>query len=155
MPRAALTLILAAIAWGACSPAGRRVSTAGEGGALPLLTMDELAKVDGRPLTLSQFASLRGKIRAETPQRAARLVIEAMALQSRAQEKGVGVPISVALDVVQYGDGYLALPEAESSLKSYFGERAARTAEAVRKDVERAVASSIIQENSHLIAELR
>ncbi len=117
--------------------------------------MDELAKVNGRPLTLSHFASMRRMLRAETPQRAVQLAIEAMSLQGRAQEKGVAIPISTALDVVQFGLGYIALPEADPSLRAYYGEKVARSAASVRRDVERARTESIIQENARLIAALR
>ena len=122
---------------------------------LPLLTMDELARVDGRSLTLSQFAVARSLLRSSSPKVALQHMITAMALQNSAGARGVDVPLEIALRVSQFAQGGLAFPEAEPSLQAYFGTKGTLSPQVALREVTTCLRSAIIQENSALIAELR
>lgn len=122
---------------------------------LPMPSKDEVALVDGRPLTLTDYLALRDHIRKHTTEAVLWAGIAALAIQNETRARGAELRSASAVEVALYALGELNAAEADNSLRAYF----ARTGlppkpDEVRAALDRLLATSIVRRNERALSSL-
>lgn len=87
---------------------------------LPLLTQDEVARVDGRTLSLSKLMLIRDTLHDHSTERALQIGVAAIALQEEASIRGTQLPFGAGVNIARYAAGELSLEQVRPSLNVLF-----------------------------------
>jgi hypothetical protein len=116
---------------------------------LPLPTKDEVARVDGRPLTIQDFLTIRSRLQNPSDATALWVGISSIALQNNAHSRGRSIQPEYAIDIARYAVGDLQSFSADESLKEYFPEsQDVPSPESVKKEIDALTQRSLVQKSS-------
>jgi hypothetical protein len=121
----------------------------------PIPTKDEVALVDGQPISISGFQNLRSSLKNQNVEAVFWVGVGAVALQNESRARGKQLPLTTIIPIVRYAAGDLGRPEAEGALRDYYaGQSLLPTADEVRHEVERLMARAVVQRNPQVLAAL-
>lgn len=115
---------------------------------LPFPTKDQVALVDGRPLTLTDFLAIRERLKTPSSEQAYWVGIATLALQSEARSRGHDISLQNTYDVARYAIGDIIALEAQSSLNTYFNGKQVPPPEEVKRQIDTITKNSVIVRNS-------
>ena len=115
-----------------------------EGFKLPLPTKDQVALVNGRPLTLSDYHYVRSLVPQLAPQTVFWIGTAALALQIEAHTSGVSLSSTQALEISRYSMGSLAVETAMPSLRAFYSTRPIPSPNEVKRELEALLARSVV-----------
>ncbi len=135
--------------------ASRLVHDTGGRPPLPNPTKDEVALVDGRPLSLTAFFTLRDHIRKHTTEAVLWAGTAALAIQNETRARGAEVRASTAVEVALYALGELNAAQADTSLHEYFAKPGLPPRpEEVRALLDRLLAASTVRRNERALSSI-
>jgi hypothetical protein len=123
--------------------------------ALPMPTSDEVALVDGRPLSISGFIALRTALGNPSVETTFWIATAALALENDSRSHGAELSPGAAVMVARYAVGEIPKETAEPYLREYeSGSSQALTSAELRRQIERLLARSVVQRNPQVLAGL-
>jgi hypothetical protein len=124
---------------------------------LALPTKDDVALVNGRPLTINAFRWVRSLVRKDrSPGNVFWIGTAALALATDRAPAPDALPSRESLEVALYAAGELPLDAALRSLAAILPDLGARPSpESVRARLDALLARAAVQKNAQLLAELR
>ena len=119
--------------------------------ATPLVAVpnkDELARVNGVPLSITGFLALRDLYPGTGDEELLEIALGAMTLQQAAQQqRHTDLSPTAALALVRYARGKTGPAEASSAAQTYFGSTAVPTPAEVRTEIQKQMARVVIKKN--------
>ncbi len=122
---------------------------------LPLPTKDDVALVDGVPLTLSMFAELRARLGKDgSVENTFRLGVGSIATRNAAAKRGLSLDPEASIRVVSYALGHASADDAAAALSVLWPKGAPPPADALRQ-VDEWVAAALVQRNPQALTALQ
>jgi hypothetical protein len=122
---------------------------------LPLPTKDEVAVVNGRPITIDHYLTIRHFLNTTSAETILWVCIATIAIQNEAQSRNRELSPSHALEIARYAIGEMAEQEASGSLQEFYGPSVAIPVPAqVLKDIESLTNRSVIHKNHQALSML-
>ncbi len=126
-----------------------------EGRALALPTKDELALVDGQPISIAGFSTIKSSLSKPSNEAALWIATAALAAQHDTKRQGRDLTLTVAVKMARYALADLPFQGAEASLRVYYGAKGSLPSSLqVKQDLEQLMLRSVIQENRALLMAL-
>jgi hypothetical protein len=132
-------------------------SVDGAGGRrLPFPTKDDVALVDGIPLSVARFLELRMTLgKAGTQENTFRVGVAWLAIQNESQRRKLSFDPESALALARYSQGHLTAEEAAAALDAFFQSPGQKPSPSeFRKQVNDWIARSVVQRNPQVLAGL-
>lgn len=122
---------------------------------LPIPSKDEVALVDGRPLSLSGFVNLRTLLKDPSIENTFWVGIASLTIQNNAISRNINLPMESAVVLARYAAQDLPLEDCAGALRAFLGPQGELPGQVAWKNqVERWVAQSVVQRNPQVLAQL-
>jgi hypothetical protein len=124
---------------------------------LPMPTKDEVALVNGRPLTVMDFLIIRSALKNPTDQNVYWAGTAALSLQEDSRSKGNELPLQTALAIVQYALNDLPAVEVISSIREFYIGRSflhPPSPAEVKKEIDMVMRKTLIQKGAQALSQL-
>jgi hypothetical protein len=123
---------------------------------LPLPTKDEVALINGHPLSVGDYLVLRSQLDTSTPEETLWVGIAAIVLQDTLQSHGKVLSSPAAVGIARYALRAITEEEAKPHLIEYYNQlKKFPSPEDVKREVEEISSKSLIQRNSRALSELK
>jgi hypothetical protein len=149
----ALRLLLCLALLQACTKEGTHAANRAE--LPPILTKDEVAVVDGRPFSISDFQTVQARLTHPSTSSIVWVGTAVLALQSQSRNQGTEISSSAALEIARFALGELTRAKAEPALRQLPPPSAVSDSLSARITLNHAISSSVVRRNESLIALLR
>lgn len=139
------SLVLGWVFLAACS----RSTSHSLGRHLPFPTKDEVALVDGRPFTITDFLKIQNHLKNPTPELAYWIGVSTLVLEKEGEIRGKILPLPLAYDIARYAAGELQESENQGSfhqaMQNFFGS--STNPQDIKKEIDRITQKAVVQKN--------
>jgi hypothetical protein len=146
------------IVWGSlvvlqgCTSKQQSIST--EGVQLPVPTKDEVARVNGYPLTVTDFLTIRAKLQNSSAEDALWVGISLIVLQTEGKVRGKEIRPQSAFNIARYALGDLSRFGAAESLRDFYPEpQNLPSPEEVKREIDSLASRSFVQRNPQSLSQ--
>lgn len=126
--------------------------------SLPIPTKDQVALVDGQPLSISAFLAIRSLLKKPTQELTFWVGVAAIRLQHESRAVlGKELDSKTAVDIARYALGEIPIIGLEAAIRENLGlsEKEGSEPATVKKRIDRLITRSVIQRNPQALSDLR
>ncbi len=124
------------------------------------LSKDDVLLINGTPLSLTSFLSIRSQLKNQKKEAALWVSIATLCLIGKKTSKEHPLSPTLALDVARYAIQDLPLEKAQTSLREYLGHSPSSntvipSSADVKKDLEELITHSTVQKNIQILSDIQ